>query len=369
MAREHARRLIDGGHDAYYIHPQIGEGVPGATNVDVELHTHVVPVHEYLPSASANQKAVSVMGYEEAMAYLPAYEGALETAMPDVDMIIGHHANISAIATANVARRHNKPYILFLHGTGIEPRHTGGYDDKVWQQIKEAVEKASGIIVTTDYVRDSLVRPLVDIPLDRFLVLPCGVDVDEFHPQNVRGVASKYELPERYVICPGALMLAKGPQNVVTASEQYADLAQTIFIGGGELRDELEAKLGDRGRFLGFVSTEDKAKLINAATILTAAPEKKEHFGIIYAEALGGGTPVVAYDGGGVPSIVTSEVGILTDRDPRSLGKAIGNLLEGADPLAEMGTAARQRAQDTYSYDVLIPRLEQWLEDLVYHNR
>ena len=58
---------------------------------------------------------------------------------------------------------------------------------------------------------------------------------------------------------------------------------------------------------MGFVPTEDKTRLINAATLLTAAPEKKEHFGIIYAEALAGGTPPVTYTGGGVPSIVTPD--------------------------------------------------------------
>lgn len=64
------------------------------------------------------------------------------------------------------------------------------------------------------------------------------------------------------------------PQNVVEASKQYADLAQTLLIGAGELEKELEDNLGDRGKLLGFVSSGDKAQLINAAEILTAAPEK-----------------------------------------------------------------------------------------------
>ena len=72
----------------------------------------------------------------------------------------------------------------------------------------------------------------------------------------------------------------------------------------------IKAALGDRGKLLGFVSAEDKAALINNATCLTAAPEKKEHFGIIYAETLAAGTPCVAYGGGGVDSIVTPDVGV-----------------------------------------------------------
>ncbi|RMG22674.1 MAG: hypothetical protein D6730_16010, partial [Bacteroidetes bacterium] len=275
VAREHAEYLISQGHEVYFMHPQVGDGVQGAHNIDIQLHSPILPVHEYLPSAKGNQKAVSSMTYEEATAYLPDYEQALESIIEEADLIIGHHANLSGVATANVCRRHNKPYVLFLHGTGIEPRHHGLYQDEVWQLIEEAVMQANGIIVTTEYVRDELVRNLIDLPLQRFHIQPCGVNTTEFHPDNTAGIVEKYNLPEQYVICPGALTKLKGPQNVVEASKQYADLAPTIFIGDGDIREELEAQIEDRGRFLGFVSMEDKAKLINAATLLVAAPEKK----------------------------------------------------------------------------------------------
>ena len=135
----------------------------------------------------------------------------------------------------------------------------------MWSLIQQAIEGANGILVTTEYVRDRLVRDLIDLPLDRFLVLPCGVDFDEFQPDQGAVIARKYALPERYVICPGALTASKGPQNVVAATVEYADLAPTVFIGDGELRRQIEADLDDRGKVLGFVSAEDKAALINAA--------------------------------------------------------------------------------------------------------
>ncbi len=361
VARRQARYLINKGHQIYFVHPQIGQGIVGAFNREVILHNEILPVHEYLHSAGQNQKAVATMTYEEAIEYLPSYESALESIIRDVDIVIGHHANISAVATCNVAQRHAKPYVLFLHGTGIEPRHQGLYDDQVWDLIQSAIENANGFIVTTEYVRDHLVRKLIDIPLDRFIVLPCGVDLEEFNPDNTDGISQKYELPETYVICPGALTFTKGPQNVVTASVYYADLGPTIFIGDGELREELEAKMGHRGRFLGFVSAEDKAKLINAATLLVAAPEKKEHFGIIYVEGLAGGTPIVAYKGGGVSSIVTPETGVLTERSPAELGQTVHSLLRNTEQRTMMAKAGRARAETLFSYSTLGARLEEWL--------
>jgi glycosyltransferase involved in cell wall biosynthesis len=361
VARQHARYLISQGHQIYFVQPQTGSGVKGAIDIEVKLHTDVLPVHENLPSAGKKQKAVSTMTFEEAAAYIPAYENALEQIIQEVDIVIGHHTNLSAIATYNVCNRHIKPYVLFLHGTGIEPRHHGGYDDSLWNLIQTAIENANGHIVTTEYVRDHLVRNIMDIPTDRFIVLPCGIDLNEFHPDNTNGILEKYSLPETYVICPGALTFAKGPQNVVAASAYYANSATTIFIGDGEMREELEAKLGIHGRFLGFVSAEDKAKLINAATLLVAAPEKKEHFGIIYAEALAGGTPTVAYEGGGVSSIVTQETGVLTERAPEKLGEAVKGLLNDNERYNIMRMKGRQRAETHFSDIMLGAKLEVWL--------
>ena len=361
VARRQAEYLVRHGHRVHYMHPHVGEGVAGAIYVDIPLHAPVVPVHEYLPSAGDAQEQVARMSHERAMTYLADYERALSAVVADVDVVYGHHANISAVATARVARAAGKPYALFLHGTGIEPRHHGGYDDRTWAMIRDAIEGADGIVVTTEYVRDELVRPKTDVPVERFIVLPCGIDLQEFRSGRDPTVAARYNLPERYVICAGALTESKGPQNVVEASRGYADLATTIFIGDGDLSARIERDLEGRGRCLGFVSSAEKAALINAATLLAAAPEKKEHFGIIYAEALAAGTPSVAYAGGGVASIVTPETGVLTRRTPAALGHAIRELLEAPTRVEAMAKVGRARAEQEFDWLVLGRRLEEWL--------
>ncbi|MCF6171832.1 MAG: glycosyltransferase family 4 protein [Bacteroidales bacterium] len=365
VAREHVRHLLKLGHQVYFLHPGIGDGIEGAENVDVHLHTDVYPVHEYLPSAGSRQKQVARMSQEEMAAYLPDYEKPLENIAEKVDVFIGHHANLSAVAVHNVAKKHGKPYVLFLHGTGIEPRHQGWWDDQNWALIQQAIEDAKGIIVTTEYVRDELIKPLLPLSDDRFLILPCGVDLDAFRPGNTKDIKEKYNLPDTYVICPGALTFSKGPQNVVEASREYAELAATVFIGAGELKEDLESDLGERGGFLGFVSSTDKARLINAATLLVAAPEKKEHFGIIYAEALAAGTPVVAYKGGGVGSIVTVTEGILTERSPKILGQKINYLLLNSGLRRQMSVSCRSRAEKYFDYNVLVRELVAWLEEFL----
>jgi len=140
VAREHVRHLLKLGHKVYFLYPGNSEGIAGAENVDIVLHTEVYPVHEYLPSAGESQKQVARMTADEMAAYLPDYEQALESIAADVDIFIGHHANLSAVAVHNVANKFNKPYVLFLHGTGIEPRHDGLWDKLRLKLIQNSIE-------------------------------------------------------------------------------------------------------------------------------------------------------------------------------------------------------------------------------------
>lgn len=360
VARQHAAALVRRGHEVAFIHAGNAGLVPGAVNIDVLLDGKPLPTHEYLPAAGTSQRPVSTMSANEAFAYLPHYERALRRA-GFVDLYIGHHANLPAIAVHRAAAATGTPYALFVHGTGIEPRLAGGYADEVWDEIELAIRRARGIITTTEYVRDELVRPLTGVPVSQFLVLPVGVDIDAYRPGAGEEARARYELPARYVIAPGALSAAKGPQNVVAATAHYHDLAQTVFIGDGDLRSELEERLGSRGRFLGFVPEADKAALISGATVLTAAPEKQEHFGIIYLEAIASGTVPVAYHGGGVGTIVTADVGRLTDRTPEALGSAIRGVLDDEELTAHLSAAGRRRAERLFECEHLADRLERWL--------
>ena len=364
VARQHMGALVERGHRVTSIHAADPIPTAGVRHHSIESSSGVLPVHEFLPGHPTPQKPVSEMPRVDAEALIDAFEATIEEYAANTDVIVAHHANVSTVAAARVARRHHIPYVVFVHGTGIEPRYHGGYADPIWHQIAAALTESAGILVTTAYVRDALVRPLVDVPLDHFAVLPCGVDLERYSPAVGSSMRAKYGLPDRYVICPGAITALKGPQNVAAATAQYADLAPTVFIGDGDLRPDVERALGNRGCVLGFVSDDDKAGLISEATILAAAPEKREHFGIIYVEALAGGTVPVAYRGGGVDSVVTADVGVLTERTPAALGSALRTRLEQAEETRLMADRARRRAVTHFDASALAHRFVRWVEGI-----
>ena len=300
--------------------------------------------------------------------YVADYVAALDD-LGEVDLIVAHHATITAIAARAVARSRGVPYAIFVHGTGIEPRHLGGFPDSLWSEVDHAIVDADDVLVTTPYVRDTLVIPLVDRPGTDFTLVPCGVDTAPISLQERARVVAKYNLPNRYVVCPGALTDAKGPVNVARASTHFADIAPVVYLGDGDMRAQVAASSSDGCRLLGYVPEEDKDPLIAQADLLVAAPNKREHFGIIYAEAMAYGVPPVAYDGGGVPNVVGTEAGVIVERDPDALGRAVRLLLDDPPRRAAMARLGRRRAKQLFDRDAVAARFVSWAEQIAARDR
>ena len=75
------------------------------------------------------------MSYKEVYKYIKDYEKDITYIITKVDIILFHHANISTVAVSNLCKKYSVSYIVFIHGTTIELRHHGFYDDMVWNLI------------------------------------------------------------------------------------------------------------------------------------------------------------------------------------------------------------------------------------------
>ena len=83
-----------------------------------------------------------------------------------------------------------------------------------------------------------------------------------------------------------------------------------------------------------------------ASADLFALPSRYEGYGIVYAEALSFGLPVVACSVGPVPGIVGDEAGVLVPPgDPEALSEALDRLLSDAGLREKMSAAAFRRAE------------------------
>ncbi|MDP4013888.1 MAG: glycosyltransferase [Candidatus Nanopelagicales bacterium] len=142
------------------------------------------------------------------------------------------------------------------------------------------------------------------------------------------GVVPRETPPEslRRWICVGALIERKRPELVMKAFEVFGRAhpdATLTFVGSGELADGLVRKatdlaIGDRVEFLGGLPPEDAIRVIRDSDLLVHL-SSRETFGVVVAEALGCGTPVIATRSGGPEEILDSELepiaGMILDVD------------------------------------------------------
>ncbi|HEY5252309.1 MAG TPA: glycosyltransferase family 4 protein [Acidimicrobiales bacterium] len=214
--------------------------------------------------------------------------------------------------------------------------------------------------------------------------IPPGVDLERFVPLSEAQrteARSDLGLPVTgpLVVSVSRLVPRKGMDVVVNAAlrlqPSFPDL--TVAISGrGRDRERLSARIAETGspaRLLGAVSDDDLPRLVGAADVFVMACRNRwlgleqEGFGIVFVEAAAAGVPQVAgRSGGASEAVVDGETGLVVHR-PGDIGEvteAIRRLLDDKALRHRLSTASRQRAEASFDYDHLAPRLAAALADV-----
>jgi glycosyltransferase involved in cell wall biosynthesis len=131
-------------------------------------------------------------------------------------------------------------------------------------------------------------------------------------------------LPHRagdYYLIVGRQVAAKRLDLAVDAFNELGLPLKVVGAGEEIARQKPRAKANIE--FLGRVSDDERDRLLAGAKGFVFPPE--EDFGIVPLEALAAGTPVIAFDKGGVPEyIVDGETGVLFDEQtPAAVAVAV----------------------------------------------
>ncbi|MFN2628974.1 MAG: glycosyltransferase, partial [Gaiellaceae bacterium] len=163
---------------------------------------------------------------------------------------------------------------------------------------------------------------------------PSGVDVPESVPEPD-------EPP--HVLYAGRLSREKGILDLLAA----ADGLPLVVVGDGPLRQYVPQALG-------VVPHGELLRLYGNASVV-ACPSHREGFGVVCAEAMAHGRPVVAGAVGGLLDLVLDgETGLLVEaRDPTALRRALGRLLGDADLRRRLGDAGRERIRERFSWETV----------------
>ncbi len=233
------------------------------------------------------------------------------------------------------------PLIITTHGTDVEMLCKMPW---VIPLARFAFGRARAITCGSNYLRDQLVALNV-ADAAKVVVIPMPLN-PEFGIQK-----SKFGNRKSEILTVARLTKQKSIDTLVDALALLRDRgndARLKIIGAGPERGALEAQtrrlnLSDCVEFVGALpQTELPAQY--AACAVFVLPSIREGMGLVLAEALWCGAPVVAANSGGVTDIVRDgETGLLfPERDPRALAAAIEKLLrdqESARQLARTGAA------------------------------
>jgi glycosyltransferase involved in cell wall biosynthesis len=186
------------------------------------------------------------------------------------------------------------------------------------------------------------------IPRAQTRVIYCGIDSRFYTPAREAGARS----PTPVIAYVGRLRQYKGVELLLQAvARMRTPRVQLQIAGTGEDRPRLEAlarslDLGERVRFLGFVSEEAKRSLLRSAWIVSLT-SPKEGWGITNLEAAACGTPVVASDSPGLrESVVDGQTGFLVPHgDVDALAAAYDRIAGDPALMARLGKAGRTFAE------------------------
>jgi glycosyltransferase involved in cell wall biosynthesis len=181
-------------------------------------------------------------------------------------------------------------------------------------------------------------------------VVPNGVDLLRWTPGPGGGP----------LVWSGRIVPEKSPHLAIEAARAAGlplQLAGPV-VDHGYFDREIAPRLGDGVQYLGHLAQQALAATVGAASAALVTPDWDEPYGLVVAEALACGTPVAAFDRGGVPEVLTPECGRLV---PGGDVPALAVAVREATTLSR--TAARERAVTACSVESMAVAYEE-----IYHS-
>jgi glycosyltransferase involved in cell wall biosynthesis len=252
-------------------------------------------------------------------AFLVSFAVAAIRAARGADLVHAHWLPSAAVALLT-----RKPVVAQVWGTDVE------LAGRVPWLARVVLRRARVVVAPST----ALAKAARELGARDVAVIPSGVDVAE-------EIGVEDEPP--FVLYAGRLSPEKGVLELVEA----ANGIPLVIVGDGPLREQVP---GARG----FVVHVELLQLYKRAAVV-AVPSYREGFGVVCAEAMAHGRPVVASAVGGLLDLVSDGVtGLLVPPgDVPALRAALVRLLADRELRRRFGEAGRERVRERFSWDAV----------------
>jgi glycosyltransferase involved in cell wall biosynthesis len=372
VATDTARHWAGAGHEVVVIAPRHDGHAPEETSVNDGLTLLRVLPRGRLPQTLTDPPA--------------ARRWASRLAHQGFDVLVSHECTT---ACGFLAARLGLPLVYVFHADAAEEARylrTTLRPGAEWLSAAAiarplqsldgiALRRASAVVVLSEFSR-RLLSARAPAVAQRAVRVSGGVDTAVFSP-NGRDEARQrlgVDSSTRLVFTVRRLEPRMGLENLLEAVAMLDDVEDfRVAIagsGGLALRDRADRLgLDDRVELLGRVSDDDLPLWHKAADLFVLPSVAYEGFGLVTAEALACGTPVVGTPIGATPELLEPLDSRLLARgiDPATLAAAIQTGLRIATPAFR--ARCRDYALPRFAWDTVISDWSQILEDAAVPHR
>lgn len=293
---------------------------------------------------------------------LPQGTRAIIATRPD---IVHSHLKHADLVGAVAARRLGVPLVSTLHliEDSVPSRGIG----KRWLAAQVRGRRAAATVAVSDALREWYLRAF---PVDPRRVRTVRNGIVAPVPDAAAAAAVRKSLhlaPEAVVAAMvGIMRPGKGHAELLDAIPHVGGNIHFVLVGDGPLRHQLEFRAAalppGRVTFLGYRT--DVADLLAAAD-LVVHPSRFDALPTALICALAVGRPVVASAVGGIPEIVTRDVGRLVPAgDLGALAAEVTALAVDPQTRAQLGAAGRRRFEAEFEAGQWVGRLRELYDEV-----
>lgn len=359
-----SRELVRQGHQVHVLTNYIDGTEQDVVDSGVSIHRVDFPPPPKPATLGGPPMAFNLLLQQRAHAV--GFEGC---GRPEVAV---SHDWLTALASHRIAKRWGLPHVWTVHDTVYGKRfgRIEDAEDRLAFEIERwAAEAADLVLVNSRAIREEVISAYQGKP-DRVELLHCGIDPDTYSSDQGPSRLAAF----RQVLCDpgevlvtycGRLDLEKGIDTLINAFgilRGRGVQARLALAGRGSLRPTIEDHIRRLGldpwvRLVGYLEGAVLVHFYRASDI-HVCPSHYEPFGLVAAEAMAAGTPVVVSATGGLTDIVTgSDVGrAVPPRDIRALATTLHELAADPELRKRLGSAGQKYVRRNFSWRILAPR-------------
>ena len=277
----------------------------------------------------------------------------------EIDILHAHVWNPASCRYAYMAARSTKtPLITTEH----DPFRLSFIKNFFKKNSLKTAEK----IITVSNQNAKVLKDLYPQFKDKVKVIHNGIDITWWQSQILRFTTKdRQEIKENIFHCKeNTLVLTsiaelhprKGLKYLIQAMavvvEKFSNI-KLVIIGEGKQRGELESlvKKLHLEKHVALIGRQKQIPSLLKSSDIFVLPSVREAFGLVNAEAMSTGLPIVATKAGGIPEIVEdSKTGVLVEAEnSKALAKAIIEMVNAPAKREDFAAAVKARVEEKFN--------------------